>query len=299
MKIQKYIRYILFIVILCLFSWPRDVLLAQSYIVTNTNNRDEGSLRWAIKQANAHFGADTIRFNIPDTDPGFEGNFWRICLQSSLTQIIDDSTVILGQSQEQNQGDRNLDGPDILIDGREMTEVHIGFIISSSENIISGLTISGCEKYGIRIRETTAINNRILGNYIGTDPTGSDTLGNGCGIFLSNESQGTIIGGTNINDQNVISGNMQDGICMTSSRNNLIVGNIIGADRTGMISVPNGRDGKHSGIFIGCNSNSTIVGGLTLAARNIISGNNRDGIQISDADSNHVMGNYIGPDITG
>jgi hypothetical protein len=39
------------------------------YTVTTTNNSGAGSLRQAIIDANANAGADTIRFNIPLTDP--------------------------------------------------------------------------------------------------------------------------------------------------------------------------------------------------------------------------------------
>ena len=45
--------------------------LLSTYTVTSTNDSGDGSLRWAITQANSNPGEDTIYFNIPaDTDPG-------------------------------------------------------------------------------------------------------------------------------------------------------------------------------------------------------------------------------------
>lgn len=82
-----------------------------------------------------------------------------------------------------------------MIDGRDVTEVCIGFIISSQNNIISGLIISGFKEFGIRIRENSAVNNQIYGNYIGTNAFGTDTLGNLHGIYISREASYNTIGG--------------------------------------------------------------------------------------------------------
>jgi VCBS repeat protein len=75
--------------------------------------------------------------------------------------------------------------------------------------------------------------------------------------------------------------------------NNVIEGNFIGTDVTGTI----GR-GNEVGIL---NGRGNLFGGTTVAARNIISGNGGDGIQIGNASSteNLIQGNYIGTDVTG
>lgn len=87
-------------------------LLSATYQVVSTgDNGSPGTFRWAIDQANASPGPDTITFNIPDTDPGYvcsSGNcWWRITLTSKLP-IITDPVLIDGWSQTANRGNTNL-----------------------------------------------------------------------------------------------------------------------------------------------------------------------------------------------
>lgn len=60
-------------------------VLAANFTVTNTNDSGAGSLRQAILDANAD-GAipHTISFNIPTTDPGFDGTVFTIQPLSGL-----------------------------------------------------------------------------------------------------------------------------------------------------------------------------------------------------------------------
>src|ERR1700704_2176239 len=65
------------------------------------------SLREAINAANANPGPDTINFNIPTTDPNYNGQWWTIRLGPtgmdgsgvSLPALVDDGTTIDGFSQ--------------------------------------------------------------------------------------------------------------------------------------------------------------------------------------------------------
>lgn len=70
--------------------------------------------------------------------------------------------------------------------------------------------------------------------------------------------------------------------------------NFIGTDRTGTIAHGNG-------VGIGTDRGSgAIIGGTTAAARNLISGNARYGVQLQMSMPNNVVkGNYIGTDVTG
>ena len=81
----------------------------------------------------------------------------------------------------------------------------------------------------------------------------------------------------------------------SSSTRNLVAGNLIGSDKSGLNPLPNAKDG----VLIDMGSGNTI-GGTTAAARNLISANDV-GLLISgaSASSNVVQGNYIGTDITG
>jgi hypothetical protein len=87
-----------------------------------------------------------------------------------------------------------------------------------------------------------------------------------------------------------------DGIRLFVNGNNIIEGNFIGTDVTGREDRGNGR----YGVGIG-NSASNIVGGTTQAARNLLSGNDRRGVNITGVGStgNQVLGNLIGTDVTG
>jgi titin len=148
--------------------------------------------------------------------------------------------------------------------------------------------------------------NVIAGNYIGTDATGTIALGNYFGISLSGAT-GNRIGadGRDLHpdaERNVISGNAGGVRFMNGANNNEIAGNFIGTDATGTLALGNG-DGIYSDFggdhnIIGTNSDG--VG--DAAERNIISGNNFDGIDFrasSGNDYNTIAGNYIGTDVSG
>ena len=85
------------------------------------------------------------------------------------------------------------------------------------------------------------------------------------------------------------------GIYMSTGGGNLIEGNYIGTNAGGTAAAANGF-----GIVIASSANNTI-GGTTAASRNLISGNNFDGINVSGAGAtgNLILGNYIGTNATG
>ncbi len=172
---------------------------------------------------------------------------------------------------------------------------------SASSNIIGGNNstqrniISGNSNAGIVINNRISHNNTIKGNYIGVNINASDTLPNLNGIILAG-STNNIIGGNSSTEGNLISGNIQGGIVMNGSgtRNNTIKGNLIGTNALGNNFISN-----HTGIILMSQANSNIIGGSLASERNIISGNLEIGIYTEAADSNIIIGNYIGPDITG
>src|SRR5205823_13017522 len=91
----------------------------------------------------------------------------------------------------------------------------------------------------------SVIGNLIEGNYIGTDATGTFSLGNVArGVFLG-ESEKNTIGGTTAGARNVISGNFLNGVDITGqfSSHNVVQGNYIGTDASGTVAVGNGRSG--------------------------------------------------------
>ncbi|RMD86334.1 MAG: T9SS C-terminal target domain-containing protein [Calditrichaeota bacterium] len=178
------------------------------------------------------------------------------------------------------------DTPDNLIGGTE---------------IGSGNVISGNDSLGVKISGRPATGNLVQGNLIGTDVTGTIKIGNGRhGILLEN-APNNLIGGTVTGAGNIISGNRIAGVVISKplSTGNLIQGNFIGTDSTGTVAVGNGMDG----VAIVAASENTI-GGTLPGARNVISANQRYGVNIGKGmvgtvDNNLIQGNYIGTDITG
>ena len=275
------------------FSLPR---LSGDIIVNSTADVGEGSLRWAIDQANLNPGSDYILFDIPSSDIGFDGTVWTIKPLTNLPVFDDDSTIIDGFSQTVNQGDTNPEGPEILLDGSDNTEGYsIGLRLHSAEHIVSGLTISGFIVSGIEIYFEESHHNWIWGNYIGSNASGSDTLRNGYGISIGGKSMHNIIGGTSVIERNVISGNYHDGISIFSD-SNLVIGNYIGTDASGANRLSN-----DDGVYIGAPSKGNRVGGNLICERNIISGNRRYGIFVSgEGSQNNIMrGNIIGLNAAG
>ena len=163
--------------------------------------------------------------------------------------------------------------------------------------------ISANGAMGVAIVGPSASGNRILGNYIGTDGNGgtfrqNTLLGNTADGVILNHAPHNTIGGTEPGAGNVISNNVLNGIAIQGSDavRNMIQGNRIGTDATGMIAVRNFGDG----VLI-ADSPDTTVGGSAVGAPNLISGNGANGVYIGDpaATGNQVLGNYIGTDVSG
>ena len=163
-------------------------------------------------------------------------------------------------------------------------------------NVISGNTLDGISL------GNSSLDSLVQGNYIGTDMTGNNALGNQQGGIAIEISSGNTIGGTGVGQGNVISGNDGAGIIDQGSSNNVFVGNLIGTNAAGLQPLGN----TQQGIFIlGGNgtsgaSNDTI-GGTAAGAGNVIGANGQDGIFIQDAGPSNVLieGNYVGTNSVG
>src|SRR5207237_2042649 len=74
-----------------------------------------------------------------------------------------------------------------------------------------------------------------------------------------------------------------------------VQGNVVGTDPAGMHAVPNHGDG-----VVLNDASNTLVGGADPAARNVISGNDRNGVFVmGPGTANRIQGNYLGTDVTG
>lgn len=190
------------------------------------------------------------------------------------------------------------------------------YIIDSPNNIVGGTTpgarnlLSANEDLSregeqLLISGSSASGNQVQGNYVGTNAAGNGSLstagGRSVGITLLAPSN--TIGGTVLGAGNLISGNSNDGIYVSSAQGTIIQGNLIGTDGNGTSANTNGTGGIDgvSGIQMQDCTNS-IVGGTTAGSRNIISGNVGPGVEFGifvGGSGNTIQGNFIGVDITG
>lgn len=274
-----------------------NLLFSKTFTVTNTSDSGAGSLRQAIYDANNTPAADTIKFAIPTSDPNYNAstNTWTIRPVTELHSIATDSCTIDGATQAAMLASSGAtDGPKIELDGSSAGATANGLSIYSSYNTIKGLIINRFSQFGIDIEYYHANYNTICSNYIGTDATGSLDFGNGfSGILIYNGAKHNIIGGNTLADRNIISGNGWSGVEIQSddADSNIVIGNYIGTDASGMVDLGNDMHGIN--IWSGAEANT--IGGSLQEQRNIISGNAWCGISIGIySDSNKVVGNYIG-----
>lgn len=289
-----------------LHTSPTVVNAASTFVVNSTADGadsnpgdgacDDGSgqctLRAAIEEANATVDLDTINFGI--------GTGTQTIQLTAILPEITAPVVINGNTQP-----GFTDKPIIVLSGSQITDpvdpyMRHGLHISAGGSTIKGLVIVQFGGDGIYL--TTNGNNIIQGNYIGINAAGISAAANGSdGIDIYGSSNNQI-GGTNAVDRNVISGNGGCGLNINDASNTVIKGNIIGLNAAGTNAVANNQLGIRVGTF-GVPSNGTIIGGTEIGARNIISGNKMQGIQIASsletAYNATIQGNYIGTDITG
>jgi hypothetical protein len=172
------------------------------------------------------------------------------------------------------------------------------FIHGSSNNTIGGTSagagncISANSWSGIRIDDGGS-GNVIEGNLIGTSVSGSKALGNaayGIRIAAGTNNQ---IGGSADSARNVVSANAWSGVCLDDgSQGNMLEGNYIGTDDTGMIPLGN----HQRGVFVSEAAGNSI-GGTVAGSGNVISANLWSGVLLYEgASGNFVQGNAIGTD---
>jgi CSLREA domain-containing protein len=161
----------------------------------------------------------------------------------------------------------------------------IGGTTAEARNIIAG------NEAGISISGGSG--NKVQGNYLGTDASGTTGLGNFQGVILSNTPNNTI-GGTTAGARNIISGNSTWGIRISDaeSTGNKVQGNYIGISAAGDTVLANGNDG----VRIQADADDNTIGGTAAGAGNIISGNDGDGVEVrfdSGFDADAATGNRI------
>ncbi|MFC1511417.1 right-handed parallel beta-helix repeat-containing protein, partial [Candidatus Margulisiibacteriota bacterium] len=268
-----------------------SLAVVDPHIVKNTNDSGPNSLRGAINYANEPGNEGTIiTFEIPEGDKTGTPAHWLIQPATPLPTIENNGTVISGTTQPINVNGTDVQAPEIFIDGSALGAGDNGIDITSANNTIRNLVIGNVASgAAINIRLAMAVDNSIYGCFLGLRPDGHTAAPNYKGIDQGQTAGRTIIGSSDPADRNIISGNDR-GIDLNRSSNNIISGNYIGTDASGLAAVPN----TAFGFYLMTDSNSNTI------EDNVISGNtNVSGITIVYSDSNQIKGNLIGTDKDG
>ncbi|MDX1993973.1 MAG: choice-of-anchor D domain-containing protein, partial [bacterium] len=150
-------------------------------------------------------------------------------------------------------------------------------------------TVSGQAADGILITGAGATGNRVENNYVGTDISALNDLGNGDNGIEVLSASGNTIGGNVPEAGNLVGGNQQFGILLDATANNNTVAN----NRIGINVNFNGTIPNNVGIVVRFSSNN-LIGGPNQG--NTVGGNLGSGITLTEASStgNTVQGNYVG-----
>jgi hypothetical protein len=259
-----------------------DRLAPATFSVSNIADAGGGSLRQAILDANASAGPDRIVFAIG-------GAGVHNINPATPLPAITDAVTIAGQSQPGYAGT-----PLIELDGTGMGGNGLVIRPAAAGTVVRALAIRDVPGDAIRIRAGGC---RIVGNFIGTDASGTVSSGNFYGVTVGGAAAGNLIGITVPGLGNVISGNLTGvSIRGTGATGNVVQGNFIGTDLNGTTAISN-----FTGVTIQDGAAGNTVGGTNSDARNVISGNLVYGVSLSGAGTtgNSVLGNYIGTDVTG
>jgi hypothetical protein len=178
--------------------------LPSTFTVTTGANDGTGSLRQAILDSNATPGADTIAFDIGG------GGVQTIQPTAALPDVTD-AAVIDGTTQPGFEG-----SPLIVLNGSQAGSGVSGLTISAGTSTIRGLVINSYSGNGVVLQANGG--DLIVGNYIGTDVTGTAALGNLSGVFIANTSSNNTVGGSAAEDRNLISGNRGRGTSSARTR---------------------------------------------------------------------------------
>lgn len=262
------------------------------------------TLRGAINAANAAVGADTIEFNIPETDTGRNATtgVFTIKPTTSALPLITEAVTIDGYSQPEASPNTNIvlrqgTNANLLIelDGSSAGAYETGLTVfkpggSVSNVVIKGLVVNNFGT-GILISSGFGVGHKVEGNFIGTDPTGTKASGNKKGIAVEVYSSATI-GGTSPAARNVISGNQGYGVTAANTISGIpgtqIQGNYVGTQKDGISPL-----GNDAGVAL--RSSNTTVGGQETGAANIIAFNGGEGVSVNNqtGTGNRILSNSI------
>jgi hypothetical protein len=246
--------------------------------------------------ANANNGIRVTNGSANNTIGGAASNYLGNVISGNTKNGIQlDGTNVTGNQILGNIIGLNPAGTAAAANGQNGVELDQAFqnTIGGSSASGTGNVISGNALDGILILGTSATKNKIAGDTIGLNSAGNAAIANGQnGVHLKEAVQNTI-GGVADGERNVISGNTSNGVYVEGVNGdaikNLILGNYIGTDVGGTVSLSNGSDG----VYLNSAAQNTI-GGVAANSFNVISGNADDGVLINGGSNNLLTGNIIG-----
>jgi predicted outer membrane repeat protein len=274
---------------------PSDIGAFQSnyFLVTNTNDSGPGSLRQAILDSNGaallNGNPNVILFDIP-------GSGVQVISPVNPLPTVTQSSDIEGYSQPGATPNSLVGGDNadllIRIDGANLPAGSNGLVLDAGGSTVGGLDLTGFQQFagaGGNGIEVLASGDTVAGNFIGTDPTGTTTVGNGGDGVLLLIVSNTIVGGATAAASNLISGNAGNGVEISGGSGNQVQGNFIGTDVNGAPVLGNGNDG----ILLWQGASANTVGGSGAAA-NLIAGNSASAVEINETmaltNANQVQG---------
>jgi len=253
-------------------------IISGNYIGTNAAGTNEVGNRWS----GVWLGAGAVNTTVGGDSTG-EGNLISGNLENGVLISHSSGNIISG-----NYIGTNAAGTAAVKNWED--GIHLGY--ATDNNQIGGSApeerniISGNHERGIYIDRNTSTENIIIGNYIGTDLTGTQDLGNNLdGIVLNNGTHNNTIGRTAQGQGNLIGFNSY-GISLLSTdiTGNLIAGNFIGTDPDGDLNLGNDFGGIQC---LGAEN--------TIGPDNVIANNAFHGVWVADpdADGNAITQNSI------
>jgi hypothetical protein len=275
-------------------------------LVACTASPGDCSLRGAINNANASGAADVITFDAAVFPAGAPAT---ITVNPGLPAVSGASDTIDGTGSGVIIDGLNVE-PDfasfacltvqanlVTIKGLQMTDCNPGvLILSGMNNTIGPGNVIFDNGTGVW-NASPGSGNKIIGSMIGTTangaavhPDGANTTG-----IMAVGNGGLVIGGTGAGEGNVISGSVTRGVEIQGN-NTSVQGNKIGTDAGGTADLGNGSEG----VYVVGTAANIVIGGASVAARNVVSGNGGYGIRLASNGTNvSVQGNYVGTDATG
>ncbi len=267
------------------------------------------SLRGALTRANAISDADEIHFAIPEADPGFVAAtaHWRIVPATDLPMVSHPVTI---DGYTQPGATPNTLAPD---EGGNDAVLKIE-LSGAGRNGSLGLTGYNLGVRGLAINDFNqnlylGLGAQVEGCFIGTDIRGMTAVvtnnSNRIGVHLVSGTSGQKIGGSTPAARNVISGHTYMGVWDESgatAQPNVYAGNLIGLAADGSSVIP----GQDYGIYMNTAPQGSVIGGDTVAARNVFAGNEFGAVVVTTGSTSspstpltRIQGNLFGTDYTG